>query len=153
MSPRADQNLLFGLLALQMDLLSREQLLDGFQAWMLRKDTPVAEVLRQRGTLQAEEVEAVAVLMRCRLARHDGDTPRSLAGLSVSTPLESSLRALGDVDVTGSVDAWLRARDDSVYRPTSAPAVDRATVMRYHPLRDHAKGGLGEVQVALDVEL
>src|SRR5262249_46644213 len=86
MSPVADRNLLFGLLALQMDLVTREQLIAGFQDWMLQKDTPVAEVLRQRGALQTEDVEAVEVLVRRRLARH-GDVPRSLAGLRVEEPV------------------------------------------------------------------
>src|SRR5262249_21311087 len=47
----------------------------------------------------------------------------------------------------------LRARDDSVYCPGSGSGDAGAATMRYQPLRDHAKGGLGEVSVALDTEL
>src|SRR5262249_59561432 len=86
MSPGADRNLLFGLLALQMDLLTREQLIDGFQQWMLQKDTPVAEVFLRRGALQPEDIEAVEVLVRRRLARH-GDVQASLAGLGGGGPV------------------------------------------------------------------
>ena len=38
-SPAADRNLVFGLLALQMDFVTREQLLDAMHAWMLDKPT------------------------------------------------------------------------------------------------------------------
>src|SRR5438552_1587500 len=103
MSPVADRNLLFGLLALQMDLLTREQLLDGFQDWMWRKDTAIEDVLRARGALGVEDVEAVETLVRRRLARHGGDVQRSLAGLRVETPVEEALRRLGDAEVAHSI--------------------------------------------------
>src|SRR5436190_18658862 len=96
MPPSADRNLLFGLLALQMDLLSREQLIDGFQLWMLQKDTPVAEVLLRRGSLQPEDVEAVEALVRRRLARHGGDLRQSLAALQVEALVRQELSRLGD---------------------------------------------------------
>jgi hypothetical protein len=45
----ADRNLVFGLLALQMDFVNREQLFDAMAAWMLEKQTPLGEILRRRG--------------------------------------------------------------------------------------------------------
>ena len=41
----ADRNLLFGVLALQMDFLTRDQLIEGMQAWVLEKAKPLEEVL------------------------------------------------------------------------------------------------------------
>ncbi len=50
-TPSADRNLIFGLLALQMDFVSREQLLDAMNAWMLRKTRTLGDILRERGVL------------------------------------------------------------------------------------------------------
>jgi hypothetical protein len=50
-SPVADRNLVFGLLALHMDFVTREQLLDAMAAWMLDKQTPLGEILCRRGVL------------------------------------------------------------------------------------------------------
>ena len=47
-SPSADRNLLFGLLALQMDFLSRDQLLEAMLGWMLEKQTPLGDILCRR---------------------------------------------------------------------------------------------------------
>jgi hypothetical protein len=38
----ADRNLLFGILALQMDFISRDQLVAGMNAWVLDKTQPLA---------------------------------------------------------------------------------------------------------------
>src|SRR5262245_34735534 len=124
MPPSADRNLLFGLLALQMDLLTREQLLDGFQLWMLQKDTPVAAVLLRRGALQAPDVEVVEALLQRRLARHGGDVQHSLAALRVETPVEEALRGLGDAEVARSIGHCVRSG--------AAPKEGTATVASGH---------------------
>jgi hypothetical protein len=41
----ADRNLLFGVLALQMDFIDRDQLVRGMNAWVLEKHKPLAEIL------------------------------------------------------------------------------------------------------------
>src|SRR5436190_439266 len=155
MSPSADRNLLFGLLALQMDLLTREQLLEGFQQWMLQKDTPVAGVLLRRGALQPEDAEAVEALVRRRLARHGGDVQRSLVSLRVEALVHEGLSQLGDEEMQLSLNTCARAtpsagRDAGRAAPT---AQGSAAEGRYRRLRPHARGGLGEVSVALDTEL
>jgi len=40
MSASSDRNLLFGLIALKMDFVTREQLLDAMSAWLDRKAVP-----------------------------------------------------------------------------------------------------------------
>jgi hypothetical protein len=45
----ADRNLLFGVLALQADLLTPVQFADGCSAWAARKDLPLAALLVERG--------------------------------------------------------------------------------------------------------
>ena len=46
MPAAADRNLLFGILALQMDFISRDQLVRAMNAWVLDKKKPLAALLR-----------------------------------------------------------------------------------------------------------
>jgi eukaryotic-like serine/threonine-protein kinase len=48
----ADRNLVFGLLALQMNFVSRDQLLDGMHAWMLEKQTPLGDMVLSLKSLE-----------------------------------------------------------------------------------------------------
>ena len=45
MSRPSDRNLLFGILALQMDFVAKSDLLEGMQAWLLNKDKTLGELL------------------------------------------------------------------------------------------------------------
>lgn len=43
--PASDQNLLFGVLALQMDFVSRDQLVEAMNAWALAKHEALGQIL------------------------------------------------------------------------------------------------------------
>src|ERR1043166_7786803 len=85
-SPVADRNLIFGLLALQMDFVTREQLLDTMHVWMLDKQTPLGELLCRRGVLAEKDGLALDGLVDRHIARH-GNAQASLAALSVKGPV------------------------------------------------------------------
>jgi eukaryotic-like serine/threonine-protein kinase len=78
----ADRNLLFGMLALQMDFISREQLIDAMHAWMLRKQTPLGDILCEKNVLCGEDRRTLDGLVN-RLVRQHGDAAKSLAALRV----------------------------------------------------------------------
>ena len=46
-----DRNLLFGVLALQADLITPPQFIEACTLWASRKETPLAELLVERGWL------------------------------------------------------------------------------------------------------
>ena len=50
-----DRNLVFGVLALQADLLDNNRFAEACSAWAARKDMPLADLLVERGWLSAEE--------------------------------------------------------------------------------------------------
>jgi serine/threonine-protein kinase len=167
-TPSADHNLIFGLLALQMEFVNREQLLEAMNAWMLRKATPLGEVLRERGVLNERRLELLHGLVEEHVQQH-GDAQASLAALCVEASVRQDLGRLNDADVQASLvslpDAPPETRDpravpgaltSSVSWPalvslsTAAPVSDST---RFRRLREHARGGLGEVFVALDGQL
>ena len=53
MAPAAsDRNLLFGILALQMDFITRDALVAAMNAWVLQKHRSLADLLEERGALR-----------------------------------------------------------------------------------------------------
>jgi serine/threonine-protein kinase len=87
----ADQDLLFGLIALQNGLIDQGQLVAAFQAWTLDKARSLAEHLVARGDLDAEDRTAVEALVARHLKKHGGDAGKSLAAI----PAGRSIRRPG----------------------------------------------------------
>ena len=92
-----DRNLLAGILALQMDFVSGEQLLAGMNAWVLNKGRSLLDVLQERGALEAADVDAVGRPVERHLARHGGDAARSLASVKLDP-------AVGNADNAAASD-------------------------------------------------
>jgi hypothetical protein len=98
-----DRNLLFGALALQMDLISRDQLVECVKAWVLHKERSLGDILVERGALSAKAQALLAPIVEFHLARHAGNAARSLAALSSIAPVQQALSAIDDVDIQTSL--------------------------------------------------
>jgi serine/threonine-protein kinase len=151
----SDRNLLFGVLALQMDFLGRDALIAAMHAWVLDKTKPLGAILVEQNALRADERDAIDILVQKHLDRHRGDVEKSLAAVSVPTPLRDELCSLADADVQASL-AHLPTPSRQA-EPGTLPAtvaeVKKVAGLRFQILRPHDKGGIGEVFVALDQEL
>jgi hypothetical protein len=98
----SDRNLLFGLLALQMDFVTQQQLLEAMNAWLLEKQTSLGEILVRRGVLNDDDRADVEKLVSKHVNRH-GDERASLAAVPVRADVRVSLAGLGDADVRVSL--------------------------------------------------
>ncbi len=152
------RDLLFGLLALQNGMVTRDQLVAAFGARTASR-RPLADLLVEQGALRVEHRPLLEALADAHRKLHGGDTERSLSSLDFNRSTRDSLAASVGPDaratlalvVTGST---VEAGDDH-------PDLDRTTTFgiptgqgqRFLVLRPHARGGLGEVFVALDHEL
>jgi tetratricopeptide (TPR) repeat protein/tRNA A-37 threonylcarbamoyl transferase component Bud32 len=154
-----DRNLLFGILALQMDFITRDALIEAMNSWILEKHRALGEVLVDRGDLDPLDRAVLDPIVDRHVARHGHDAARSLASLSSVEWLREGLTPIDDAEVQVSV-----ARIGS--GPSTEPEHDpSATVSlpdhpttggngaRFRVLRPHAKGGLGQVFLARDEEL
>src|SRR5262245_15730454 len=94
--PSADRNLLFGILALQMDFITHDALIAAMHAWVLDKTKPLGQILVEQRALRTDQQGALNVLVNLHLEQHGGDVEKSLAALGVPAPVHHELRSLND---------------------------------------------------------
>src|SRR5262245_53222292 len=59
----ADHDLRYGVLAIEMELIGRDQLVEAMHAWVVAGARPLAEILRERGALTEEEHARIEALV------------------------------------------------------------------------------------------
>jgi serine/threonine protein kinase len=150
--PSADENLLFGVLALQIDFISRDQLVAAMNAWVLAKHKALGDILKEQGALDGEQHGLLSAMVQAHLKKHGNDPHKSLAAVPVSSGLKEQIQSLADPDVQASVGHLSAEVDPCATRSFSVGASTSAGT-RFRILRPHAKGGLGDVFVAEDLEL
>ncbi|MCA9122823.1 MAG: protein kinase, partial [Planctomycetales bacterium] len=103
MSPSTDRNLLVGILALQMDFVSRDQLLAAMNAWLLLKSQPLEQILFDNQALSADTMALLQALVTKHLELHGNDARKSLQSLSSIGELRGELQSLSDPDIYATV--------------------------------------------------
>src|SRR5204862_6462969 len=118
MSAAADGNLLYGILALQMDFVTRDELVEAMHDWAGEKQTPLGQILRRRGYLDEERQRAV----QARL--HEQLRPGLPEGGSVAASQPGE----------GTVAERTTGYEGSGTATGARPSAD----VRYQRLREHA---------------
>ena len=127
-------NLVTALLALEHGLIDQARLLAAFRSWRSSPGRPMTEILLAEGSLDRS-----AYVRLEQLAAAGGDPGDADPELSLTVAYRSSAG-----EVAGSRAPHAASQDSR--DPAGPPP-------RYRVLRSHARGGLGEVFVALDAEL
>ena len=149
MSPNTDRNLLFGILALQLNFIDRDVLVAAMHAWVLDQQKSLGLILREQGKLTTEQLKALEALIVEHVKAHEDDPKKRLQALAKESSVESFL-PVSDAEVASSFASFSTTPQADQHIDPPHLRNDR---LRYRILRSHAKGGLGEVFVAEDTEL
>src|SRR4051812_33531358 len=102
---QTDRNLLLGILALQLDFVTRDQLIAAMHAWILEKATPLDQILHRQMSLRDDAHALLIALVAKHLEMHGADPRQSLASVSSFDSLRHDLNALADPDIEASLAA------------------------------------------------
>ena len=156
--PSSDRNLLLGIVALQMDFISRDALIGAMHQWTLAKSKPLSEILVASGALDPADRAVLEILVERHIARHGGDPEQSLSSLEIVLPARTTLEMFDDPDLKQSLNKLgaahtLAAPGVDPDRTGSWGAIGQESVGRYSNLQLHDEGGIGSVFRATDGEV
>ena len=155
----SDRNLLFGILALQLDFISRDALIQAMHAWVLHKTQALGAILHEQGALTSDRLALLEALVSEHLKRHGQDAEQSLAAVSSIKSVRQELAQIADADLQASLAHVSRAAEEMAapdgqqLDATVSVGTSSSKGSRFRILRPHAQGGLGEVFLAHDEEL
>ena len=98
-----DRNMLFGILALQMDFIRLDALITAMNTWVLDKQKPLGQILLEQKSLTVEMHALLEALVHKHLEVHGNDVERSLAAVSSVGPVRQLLEQIADDDVQASL--------------------------------------------------
>jgi serine/threonine protein kinase len=147
--PTPDRNLLFGVLALQLEFIDERQFAQACSAWATRKDIPLPDLLQEMGWLADEDRHEVERLVERKLRKHGGDARRSLAE-AAGPAARDAIHATLDEGLCKSVSSLPPATGYVLMQTVDNGPQQRS---RYTLTRLHGEGGLGQVWVARDNDL
>jgi len=152
----ADRNLLFGILAVQMNFVGRDALIAAMHAWVLEKSQPLGRILVEQQALSRARHDLLEQLVDEHLAAHGGDAEKSLAATDGLGAIRDELKHLADRGLDATMDRILAAAGAIRHDPEATFTYSEHSPVagaRFAILRPHARGGLGQISVALDGEL
>jgi serine/threonine protein kinase len=142
-----DLNLLFGVLALQMELIDTRQFADACAGWAAAQETPLGKLLVARGWITNGEKADLERLLQRKLKKHHGDARASL-GAAADAAARQALEQVNAPAVRQALDGLLAAAG-----PELPPTELQVARHRYCLMRVHKEGGLGRVWLAQDGDL
>ena len=137
----ADQNLLFGVLALQAGFLDATQFADACSAWATRIDSVLADLLVERGWLTEDDRAEVDRLLDRKVRKQTGQPATQRP-----SPRPLTAGPIG-LDIAGATPR------STTPLQTTQPYLDALPKSRYERKSLHATGGMGKIWRAYDASL
>ncbi len=152
---KSDTNLLFGILAMKMNFIRQDDLLEAMGIWFLDRQKTLGEILTERLALSPKDCDLLESMVRESQARQGQlATPNGQDRPKVPAKLLELIGATGadsrDLPQLTTADG---PPGDSELTTDWSDRQHANGNDRFILVRPHAKGGIGKVSVALDVQL
>jgi serine/threonine-protein kinase len=144
-----DRNLLFGVIALQDDIIDDKQFTDACIVWCHRLERPLADVLMERQLITAEDRREIERKIERKIRKH-GNVRASLAAVA-GADARDLIRSVDHPDVRNSLSSLPPAAGHVLLETVVPPHQPESS--RYTLTRMHAEGGLGRVWLTHDRDL
>jgi len=145
-----DQNLLFGVLALQLEFIDVQQFAEVCCVWAGSKESQIADLLVERGWIGVADRDEVQRLMERKVSRRQGDVRQALGDVA-GPQVRDVLHGVTDAEVDQTL-SHLEPVPGFV-RVAETVALGQAEISHYTLSRVHDQGGLGRVWLAFDKNL
>lgn len=149
---KRDQNLLFGVFAVQLNKVSPSQLMDVAGAWATDPSRDIPARLVEAKALEKKDAKLLERLVREAIAAHNGDSTAALQSFGGEESLRQTFR--GTVHLTDSGTVQLSAAPEVTIplkeeQPEEVPGVIE-NPGRYTHQCEHARGGMGRILMVHD---
>jgi WD40 repeat protein/serine/threonine protein kinase len=158
-----ERDLRFALLAIRNSVISPDSFIAALKAWEADRTRSLGQILVEQGAVTAEEWSSLQERLAAAIEQPENGGVRNQATVSMSDALGRTEAASGDGAPGPGTEPASKTRregwDAGATQPFKCgeprPIGTAATSLelRYRVLRSLARGGLGEVFVALDTEL
>ncbi len=150
-------DLLLLVLVIQYQLADKAAAMAAYREWSETKPIEFQDFLVQRGILLESDKQLLMPMFKALVAKNQGDAQMCLSALS---SIDSAvLENLGDAAAPEVTNPWTFRTLSGSGESSESTARDSTSRLsksgepRFRVLRPHAKGGLGEVSIATDIEL
>jgi WD40 repeat protein/serine/threonine protein kinase len=152
----AEQNLLIGILAVQLELATPQELVNAGAQWAANQERDLCAILLEQGTINPRQADLLRQLTEQQIQSHNGDASAALQTLGGSSAIQQSFAA----SIVYDQDSGIKFRSIGGDTPRRVEGTERSLadpdqLITEHPGRytvrgERGRGGVGRVLIAFD---
>jgi len=128
----SDTNLLFGILAVQNDLIKQDDLIHAMNSWVLERSKTIGQILVEQSRLDQADCDLIDQMIRRHIAKNSGDLKKAIGAISSAEYVIASLKQLNDSDLQLGIPTVNLGEADHSNKSDSKPKMSDGEV-KNHP--------------------